>query len=608
MLEAWGACGYGPAMIERARGGLVLACLLAAACAQTAPPPKTPATAPGAVVVAKTPAQPSVGPPVTLLPAATARPYQLATVSVGSVDRLLANGVKLIGSAVPIPMTPEGVRDMLLANAGLAPEVAANLDLASPGGAAVVALDDKGRTGLVMAIPARGPAEAEKLIAALGKPVMTSGPLTMIANGSGKSQGWVYRAGSVVVLGDEVEGMARGTMLALEARRASADDVTTTLYPEAIARAHGTDVKSAITQALDQLRQLQQATSPSSATDSSVYDMLGKMLSLVGDAERVEIGLSIDPARGLTLRTRLMARPGTGLEGVAREVRPFQIDPAIWAGATGAPMMIGASSIGTFWRDVFGVYRARLAASKEKGAAAALLYYDAYIAAVGGMQSMLASVAKAAPYFTVAFSTSLKDAASAAKLGTALGHMDSAATIAFIRSQFPSALSFDLTAKRETVGKLKAVRINFTVKKGSVLDTETMRHLLAKGGLDLYEAVAGTRLLVTFGRDARARLTAVAAGKAGAAKAAAFTEAETSAKGRDSFNYFDFAPVLGLLGSLGVTPELTAAKTGNSGPIPMIVTAGGDGAGKTWTMDLTFPPATFNSVGALIAARAMGQQ
>ena len=73
---------------------------------------------------------------------------------------------------------------------------------------------------------------------------MTSGPLTMIANGSGKSQGWVYRAGSVVVLGDEVDGMARGAMLALEARRASADDVTTTLYPEAIATAHGTDVKT----------------------------------------------------------------------------------------------------------------------------------------------------------------------------------------------------------------------------------------------------------------------------------------------------------------------------------------------------------------------------
>src|SRR6185312_3390520 len=102
---------------------------------------------------------PSVIAPVTLLPAATARPYQMATVSVGSFERLLTNGVKLAGSAVPIPMTPEGVRDMLLSEAGLPPEVAANLDLASPCGAAVVALDDKGRSGVVLAIPARGPAE-----------------------------------------------------------------------------------------------------------------------------------------------------------------------------------------------------------------------------------------------------------------------------------------------------------------------------------------------------------------------------------------------------------------------------------------------------------------
>src|SRR5580692_2414369 len=283
-------------MIERARRSVVLVGVLAAACAATTPPPKTPATVAAApAAVAKAPAGPSVGPPVTLLPAATARPYQMATVSIGSVDRLLANGVKLIGSAVPIPMTPASLRDMLMSEAGLAPEVAANLDLASPGGAAVVALDEKGRSGVVLAIPTKGPAEAEKLIAAMGKPVMTSGPLTMLANAAGKSQGWVYRVGSVVVLGDEVDAMARGTMLALEARHASADDATITLYPEAMARSHGTDVKTAIAPFLDQMRQMQTATSPLSTTDNTAYDMLGKMFGLVGDAERIEIGLSLDP-------------------------------------------------------------------------------------------------------------------------------------------------------------------------------------------------------------------------------------------------------------------------------------------------------------------------
>src|SRR5580692_10178004 len=332
-------------MIERARRSVVLVGVLAAACAATTPPPKTPATVAAApAAVAKAPAGPTVIPPVTLLPAATARPYQMATISIGSFDRLLANGVKLVGSAVPIPMTADGLRDMLLSEAGLPPEVAANLDLAGPSGAAVVALDEKGRSGVVLAIPARGPAEAEKLIAALGKPVMTSGPLTMLANGAGKSQGWVYRAGAVVVIGDEVEAMARGTMLALEARHPSADDATTTIYPEAIARAHGTDVKSAIGAFLDEMRQMQTAQSPLMTPDNYLYETFGTMLGLIGDAERIEIGLSLAPARGLILRSRLMARPGTTLEATAREVRPFDLDRPVLGGA-GAPVMIGAMSI-----------------------------------------------------------------------------------------------------------------------------------------------------------------------------------------------------------------------------------------------------------------------
>jgi hypothetical protein len=260
ILGVWLTCGYRPGMIEPVGRGVVLLCVLATACAATAPPPKTAAAVAPAVTP---PAGPTVGPPVTLLPAATARPYQMATVSVGSFERLLANGVKLVGSAVPIPMTADGLRDMLLSEAGLPPEVAANLDLAGPSGAAVVALDEKGRSGVVLAIPTRGPAEAEKLIAALGKPVMTSGPLTMLANGAGKSQGWVYRAGAVVVIGDEVDAMARGTMLALEARHPSADDATTTIYPEAIARAHGTDVKTAIGAFLDEMRRTTTSMRPS---------------------------------------------------------------------------------------------------------------------------------------------------------------------------------------------------------------------------------------------------------------------------------------------------------------------------------------------------------
>ena len=492
--------------------GVILFCALATACAATAPPPKTAATA-APVTVAVNPPGPEVIPPVTLLPPATARPYQMATVSVGSFERLLTNGVKLVGSAVPLPMTPEGVRDMLLSEAGLAPEVAANLDLASPCGAVVVALDEKGRSGVVLAIPARGPAEAEKLIAALGKPVMISGPLTKLADATGKAQGWVYRAGAVVVMGDEVDAMARGTMLALEARHPSADDATTTIYPEALARAHGTDVKSAITAFLEQMRQMQSAQASFMTPDSYVYETFGTMLGLVGDAERIEIGLALDPARGLILRARLMARPGTTLEATAREVRPFEIDRTILGGA-GAPVMIGAMSIGTLWKQILGHYRDRLAADKTKGAAAALTYYDAFLAGMVGGQSGTMAMTKEAPYVTGAFSTPLKDAATAARVGGALGRMDTAAMSALLRAQLGnSAAMFDWTSKRESVGKAKAIHFRMTLKKDSALDSAEVRKWLGSG-FDLYQAMAGTRVLVTFGRDARARLAAIASGKA----------------------------------------------------------------------------------------------
>jgi hypothetical protein len=595
-------------MIERARGGVLLLCL-AAACAQTTPPPKTAATAaPGGVVAA--PAQPAinVGPPVTLLPAATARPFQLATVSIGSIDRLLENGVKLVGSAVPLPMTAKDVRDKLLADAGLAPEVAANLDLSSPAGAAIVALDEKGRTGLVMAIPTRGPAEADKLITGLGKPVMTSGPLTMIANGAGKSQGWVYRAGSVVVLGDEVDGMARGVMLALEARRAGPDDVTTTIYPDAIAHAHGTDVKSAIAAFLEQMKQTQAAANPLIATDNSISETMGAMLGLIGDADPIEIGLSADPARGLLLRARLVARAGSTLANLAKDVRPFEIDPVVLGGA-GKPAMIGGVSVGPFWRQMFDQIKARLAADKTKGAPAALAYYEAFLAALDGQSSGAVAIDKAAPYFTGVFSTPLKDAAGAAKVGAALGKLDGAAMSALMRAQLAGAAGmFDWKATRETVGKAKAMHFRVTVKKDSLFDTEVVRRWFGSG-FDVYQAVAGTRLVVAGGRDAKARLTAIASGKkVTPVKDASFAAAESAAKGRDGFYYFDLGPVVGLVGSTSGNPMLAAVSHGGAAPIPLIFTGGGDGAGKLWTADLTLPTSAFSSIAALFAAAAMNSQ
>jgi hypothetical protein len=587
-----GAIGSGRLAIP-AWGALL--CALAS-CAGKQLAPKTPAPA----AVAAKPAGPEAGPPVTLLPAMTARPLQLVAVSIGSFDRLLDSGVRLAGQAVPLPLTASGLRDMLISQAGLPPEVATEVDLASPTGAVVVALDDKGATGVVLAIPARGPAEAEKLIDALGKRVMTRGPITLVNNGT-KSHGWVFRAGNVVVLSDEMEGLTRGAMLALDARRAGPDDVTTTIYPESIARAHGTDVKTAIAALIEQARAVQQANNTSGVDmgDGYFYETAAKMMGLVGDADRVEIGLSIDPARGLTLLGRLFARPGTALEATAKQVTPFQIDPAVLG--SGARFGVGAMSLGSLWQDILGHYRQRLAGDKGKGVAAALAYYDAFLAGQSGQQTGAVWLQKEMPYFSGAFSTSLKNAATAAKVGAALGRMDAPAISALMRAQMgSSAALLEMTSKRETVGKVKALHVRMTLKKGLLADTWKR---IFGGGLDVYQGLVGTRVVGTFGRDARARLLAIASGKAPPAETAGpFAEARTAAKGRDAFYYADLSPILGLLGVFSSDPRAAALAKMGAGPVPFVCTAGGDGVGKIWSMDLVLPVVAFKSVGALIAA------
>jgi hypothetical protein len=589
-----GAIGAGRLAIP-AWGALL--CSLAS-CAGKQPVPKTPAAS--AAVAAKS-AGPEAGPPVTLLPAMTARPLQLVSVSIGSFDRLLESGVRLASQAVPLPMTASGLRDMLISQAGLPPEVATEVDLASPTGAVVVALDDKGATGAVLAIPTRSPAEAEKLIDALGKRVMTRGPITLVNNGT-KSHGWVFRAGNVVVLSDEMEGLTRGAMLALEARHAGPDDVTTTIYPESIARAHGTDVKSAIGALIEQARATQQANNPGGVDmgDGYFYETAAKMMGLIGDADHVEIGLSIDPARGLTLLGRLFARPGTALEATAKQVTPFEIDPAM-LGGSGPRFGVGAMSLGSLWQEILGHYRQRLAGDKGKGVAAALAYYDAFLAGQSGQQTGAVWLQKEMPYFSGAFSTSLKDAATAAKVGAALGRMDAPAISALMRAQMGSSASLlEMTSKRETVGKVKALHVRMTLKKGSLADT--WKRFLG-GGFDVYQGLLGTRIVGTFGRDARARLLAIASGKTPPVETAGpFAEARAAAKGRDAFYYADLSPILGLLGIFSSDPRAAALAKMGSGPVPFVCTAGGDGAGKIWSMDLVLPVVAFKSVGALIAA------
>ena len=185
-------------------------------------------------------------------------------------------------------------------------------------------------------------------------------------------------------------------------------------------------------------------------------------------------------------------------------------------------------------------------------------------------------------------------------VSSALGAMDAAAAGALLRAQLGKTDAFDWTAKREAIGKVKALHYRVKLKKTGAADRETLARVLGSS-FDVYWAVAGNRIVVAAGKDAKSRLGAVASGKAAEQISGALAAAQAAAKGRDAFFYFDMAPVLALAGTLGQDPRAAAFARGATSPIPIVYTSGGDGAGKVYTADLTVTLAAFSAVGGLIA-------
>ncbi len=572
-----------------------LALLCASACAsQTPPAAKTAAAkaaAPGGVLAAA-PAAPK------LVELAEARSLALATISITSLDHLLVNGATLGTSTVPLPIDPASVRDMMLGQAGLPAEVSANLDFGAPTGAAIVGGGKE--PGIVIAVTARGPAEAARAIAALGKLVEKRGDFVLVDNGSGE-RAWLMRDGAVIAFSDELETLARGARLAIEARHAVPEDVTAVLFPDAIARANGTDVKTAIAMGVAQLKQAQTSQPGARPINDHAYENVAEMMSLVGDAQTVELGMVVDSKKGLSLRTRLFPRTASGLEKVVREARPYTFDTALLS-AVKVPTAAGAWTLGSFMRMQMMHQRDHLQTSKLKGATAALAFVDAMLSGLGGDASYAFGVNKDAPLFSGAVEYSLKDATSSAAVGGALDRLDKDAALALIEAQLGALPFFDWTVKREAAGKLKTLHYTLKLKKDLGLDPAIVKKIFGKGiSIDIYMGVAGTRLLATFGRDAKANLGRLATSPV-AIPGGALAATLAATKGRDQFYHFDFAQLLSLATTFAPNKDkrAEAIAKANLSPIPIYGSAGSDGAGRAWSFDLTFPAESFKAAGAVV--------
>jgi len=561
-----------------------------------------------------------------------------------------------------------GVKEALLTQAGLPPQVGENLDTGTPAGAVVIATGAKDVAGLVMAIPAKGVEQARAVIAALGSVVGRRGDVVQVDNGSG-GRGWVWQSANVIVLSDSIDALGRGAMLALDARRAGAgEDLTAIIYPEAIARAYGTNVKTALTTLVAMARMARagqlleaekaraadgQGNAKAKATTKTKtgkgaaeaggddasgagidhsLDVLEDLAAYAADVGTLEVGLAADERHGLITNLRVHSLPGTPLEKLTGEGRPFAIDPVLLRRSEDL-VFVGASSYGAFLRAQIARQRKRLTESHDKGAPAAVQFLDTMVEALEGSSSAAARV-QPAPSFQVIYL--LKDAASAAKVATALGRLDLPTAMAFLKVQLPVDQQkwFAVKLKKEAVGKVKTVHYSVTFDSKAMPEAmvDAVKKAFGSATFEAYCGVVGTRALVTAGigkeakakmvelaRDVQATPPAAAAGPASAAAPAPaagggsagggvlvagpsgeLADAIVAARGQDSFAYFDFGRFMGLISMFSEAARAKALAAGGRAPIPTYVSFANDAPAKQMTFTLTVPPSAFAGAGAIL--------
>ncbi|MES1172028.1 MAG: hypothetical protein ABUL77_02220, partial [Bacteroidota bacterium] len=558
--------------------------------------------APPAVTAVAAP--PPAPPPLSLVPADVARIGVVATFVVPALDRSLGSGVALVKQAAPLPLDPAGVRDMLLAQAGLPAELAKHLDLSAPvAGAAVAA--GPGRSPLTaFSFACRTIADVAPLLSALGRTVSRRGAAVQIENATG-DRGWFLPQGSVVVLADTDEALTRAGSLALEARRDAKDDVSVTLYPEMIARVVGTDVKTALARMMAEVEERAAATGNKLGPEGT--HQLRELADYLADASTAELVLSLDPARGATFMMRLHAKAGSKLEATARQTKTAVVDPAFLRVAPAGKDEVGfalASAYGGATLDQIRRQRAKLPPAGGKASDAAGLFLDALAEGLTGEVSM---VGRSQPALSAEMLYGVRDAAGAARIEKALASAskDSVAALVAAVTQGEKLGIKAQNVRQERVAGVKALRAILAVSIPG--DTKAaMRKLIGPGGVDVFMAVvSGGRFALVMGAGAKARLAAIVSGQAPAPKKKAapagppptLGQAIALASDRSLFYFFDLRQGVSTALAVAADPRFRALQGAMPTAMPIVGGMTGSATGTPLTLDLTIPPSCFAGMG-----------
>lgn len=593
------------------------------------------------------PPPPAAAPPqLALTPSAAARANLAAEITLASLDRTL-NSVGTAAKKLQFPFGPDELRQMLFARGQFAAAAIEKIDQTKPLAVVVIAVaaaKPAGDAGASAGASAGEPAVAfalkdtskkgfDAFVAALGKVTETQKDAVRVQPGDagdGATPMWMLSRDGVVVAAEKVETLVAGGVPALEARRELPQDLRITLLPEGIARASGTTLKEFTDKAkagvAKQQADAQAALAGGGGKDPKLQANAGKiaesvvgwMLDAVADTSEARIGLSVDPAKGLTSTLEAVPRPGSPFARMIAPRKPYAVDPILLAGEpAGALWAMGDLSISrTMWNAVRDPLLELAAPEAERAKINATI--DSIFDAASGPTSARFNFG-GGPKLDFAYDVvyALKPGTDGKKL---LADIESLVKAPWLGKLFDAAFSgmakVKVGARRD--GDALAMQVAFDARKAPPALRAELKNVPFMDGkpIEGRTVVEGDRMIVSTGAGAKARLQALRTATA-APPAGEVATALAETKGDDGLYYVDLAAMFRPLAAMLASGGMKSAGGGGANPAAMgsmagamlkdarLAMWGSYKGGESLTMGWRVPMSTFESI-AVIVRGAMG--
>ncbi len=300
-------------------------------------------------------------------PSAATTQGLLATLLIPSLDRTITR-IDTLAAHSRLPFRGQDLLTTLIAAAHLPVEARSAIDTAQPIAVVLYTPATKVNAQAVFALTVRDARSATNLAKALGTPGVEKDGLQQLNLSDGGTL-WLGHRDRIVVGSRSREALvAAGASAVRATTTVSGDEIVLTAFTDALARWQGSDARTAMATFRDQILDEQRKTGANlPLVGALAAAMLDGLLSPLADTTTGGAAITLDPAHGIDLTFRLQPRPGTAFAADVATRTPYDLAPALSAGATPAAI-VAAIGPTPFPARLFGTLLAAWAQAGSKPA------------------------------------------------------------------------------------------------------------------------------------------------------------------------------------------------------------------------------------------------